>query len=383
MPLPLFALGALLTGGGIAKGLWDESEEKKKQRAMLDALIGTQKAYANDYFQKQREYSGDDADSADFMTNVIGIPQDAKAGLKQNMVNAAIDINPEFGWNMFQSMVPKDEPPLVLSDGAIAVDRRTGKPFAQNPKPEAQKQSRTLFGPNGDAVEVYPNTVTEQTYLDKGYVSAKPDKKDKADMTDAEKTEKELSYLARLQKDNPPDSQLGQFAARRTKELTTGNPKDRPMTQDQRASQRFHMRMDDAARGLEAYENELAGKKGIDVAGDKSGKARADALKDVLPNRAQLALPLSARGQTMSESTRRYMQQSEAWIQSFLRKDSGATITPSEFESTYAIYFPIAGDSPELIAAKARARKIAMDSVANDFAQPAGLTYNPQTGEFE
>jgi hypothetical protein len=51
------------------------------------------------------------------------------------------------------------------------------------------------------------------------------------------------------------------------------------------------------------------------------------------------------------------------WIEGFLRPVSGATILPSEYENYDKIYFPQLGDSPAVVAQKARARERALQGV--------------------
>jgi len=59
---------------------------------------------------------------------------------------------------------------------------------------------------------------------------------------------------------------------------------------------------------------------------------------------------------TMSPEDQRYMQSSSDWIRSKLRKESGAVIADEEMASEYATYFPISGDSKEVIGQKRKAR---------------------------
>lgn len=112
-----------------------------------------------------------------------------------------------------------------------------------------------------------------------------------------------------------------------------------------------------------------------------------------------------------------YQQAEQAagqWRQAFLRKDSGATITPQETADTNQLYIPQPGDKPELLRQKAKARrtatlavKIGLPPKAVMQMQKEGIdlgkiinaplpgssgksdqaprirTYNPETGELE
>lgn len=60
---------------------------------------------------------------------------------------------------------------------------------------------------------------------------------------------------------------------------------------------------------------------------------------------------------TASPEKQRYQQAAADWIRAKLRRESGAVIAPEEMASEYTTYFPVYGDSPEVLAQKARARK--------------------------
>lgn len=65
------------------------------------------------------------------------------------------------------------------------------------------------------------------------------------------------------------------------------------------------------------------------------------------------------------------IQAEEAFIAAVLRYDSGAAIPPEEFVTQGRIYFPRPGDSPEVIAQKAEARRVAIEGLKTS-AGPAG-----------
>lgn len=65
-----------------------------------------------------------------------------------------------------------------------------------------------------------------------------------------------------------------------------------------------------------------------------------------------------------SAEGRRYTQAARQWIRSRLRKESGATISDSEFEGEFATFFPAPGDDEGTIERKREARIEAMRSMA-------------------
>lgn len=77
-----------------------------------------------------------------------------------------------------------------------------------------------------------------------------------------------------------------------------------------------------------------------------------------------------------------YQQAATNWIRANLRKESGAVIGPKEAADEYKNYFPVAGDTPELIRQKAEFRRTlesAMRSAAGGaIAPPQGASSNSQ-----
>jgi hypothetical protein len=74
-----------------------------------------------------------------------------------------------------------------------------------------------------------------------------------------------------------------------------------------------------------------------------------------------------------SPETQKYEQAAQDWIRAKLRKESGAVIGPQEARDEYATYFPMVGDSPEKIAQKAEARRVATLAMKKS----AGPAYEP------
>ena len=77
--------------------------------------------------------------------------------------------------------------------------------------------------------------------------------------------------------------------------------------------------------------------------------------------------------QVMSPQQQQYRQAANDWIRAKLRKESGAAINEKEMADEYATYFPMPGDSPEVVRQKAQARRVAtgaMKTAAGDFYEP-------------
>lgn len=65
----------------------------------------------------------------------------------------------------------------------------------------------------------------------------------------------------------------------------------------------------------------------------------------------------------VSDEFQRARQAGQEFLASILRKDTGAAVTPSEFEMYGAIYLPRPGDGPDVIAQKRASRQRAMEAV--------------------
>lgn len=60
----------------------------------------------------------------------------------------------------------------------------------------------------------------------------------------------------------------------------------------------------------------------------------------------------------MNPDQQRYRQAAMNWIRANLRKESGAAIGVDEMEQEYRTYFPVVGDTQEVIDQKRRAREL-------------------------
>jgi hypothetical protein len=60
----------------------------------------------------------------------------------------------------------------------------------------------------------------------------------------------------------------------------------------------------------------------------------------------------------LGEKQQRHFNAARGWLAGILRQDTGATISPAEVEQYYPTYFPVPGDSTEVIAQKKRLRQV-------------------------
>lgn len=76
-----------------------------------------------------------------------------------------------------------------------------------------------------------------------------------------------------------------------------------------------------------------------------------------------------------SPEYQQFDQAKRDFINAVLRRESGASISPQEFDNASRQYFPVPGDSPQVIAQKRQAREMAVTNMV----QAAGPGYRPQT----
>ena len=111
-----------------------------------------------------------------------------------------------------------------------------------------------------------------------------------------------------------------------------------------------------------------------DAASFANRMTRADAGIDQLM--ASGLDPAAARGNILagvpfgnvmqSPEFQEYEQAKGDWIRAKLREESGAVINQSEFEDEERVYFPQIGDTPETIAKKAEARRVATQNLIKE-----------------
>lgn len=107
---------------------------------------------------------------------------------------------------------------------------------------------------------------------------------------------------------------------------------------------------------------------GHNVIGDELGNAAGTAVG---------ALPGWAGGP--SESQKQYEQAQRDFVNAVLRRESGASISPAEFDNARKQYFPQPNDPPSVIAQKARNRALATQGMLAEVPQGKRSLPNPQS----
>lgn len=122
----------------------------------------------------------------------------------------------------------------------------------------------------------------------------------------------------------------------------SGKTKTKPLTEAQAKNAGFALRMQSATALIDRFGSAAAGFGG--------------AVQSLIPGGALTNWVRSPEYQQLDQAQRDF-------INAVLRRESGAAISPSEFENAKLQYFPIAGDTPEVIAQKKANREAAIRGV--------------------
>lgn len=97
--------------------------------------------------------------------------------------------------------------------------------------------------------------------------------------------------------------------------------------------------------------------------------------------RAATHAPMGLGNKYISKEGQQYIQGAREFLSGVLRKDTGAAVTKTEFDTYYPTYFPVYGDSAEVIKQKAEARANAIENLRSGAGQAANMI--PQQSTFD
>jgi hypothetical protein len=122
----------------------------------------------------------------------------------------------------------------------------------------------------------------------------------------------------------------------------------RPLTQDETKAGGFAVRMENATGNMNSV---LAGPDGkVGTKDDYDPSAYLDAMARGVP---------FVGNSLQSKEGQQFQQAASDWVSANLRKESGAALGKDETRDEIVKYFPQPGDSPEVMAQKARSRELA------------------------
>jgi hypothetical protein len=107
---------------------------------------------------------------------------------------------------------------------------------------------------------------------------------------------------------------------------------------------------------------------------NKSGAAPNEARTGLAGQIASVIEPIPSAGltdalgagivrRTATPQQQQYLNAADNWIRANLRKESGASIPPEEMQQEYTTYFPMPGDSKEVIEQKRKSRMVTQEAV--------------------
>jgi hypothetical protein len=118
---------------------------------------------------------------------------------------------------------------------------------------------------------------------------------------------------------------------------------NRPLTEAENKAYGFFKRMDNGEKVISSMEAEMAAK-----------GMGAQAYQKLAPDFMQ------------TEGNQSFDVGRRLWTEAYLRRDSGAAISPKEYEDVAKAYFPQPGNTPAVLRQKAEARRVAMEALSKE-----------------
>jgi hypothetical protein len=258
----------------------------------------------------------------------------------------------------------------ALSSGLGAVRRYEQGDFPTPYKPSAIERMQKL-GERGLADEY---GVTDPRYNQVPEVEGLTNRWSAQDKAKSEKEKYDSEQAFEREKFDETKRKNRAEETQKAKEASSKTENGGSFKQNQYTAAGFAKRMELAESDLAALES-----KGFNPASNmnsfQTGKIGLGPLKVGIPE------------VTKSENVKSYEQAKRNFINATLRRESGAAISPSEFDSANAQYFPQVGDSPKIQEQKRRNREIAyammkseaggaFDEVGGNIAKPKDSSAN-------
>lgn len=316
--------------------------------------------------------------------NMPGMVQETyKPYSREEFLSKAAGIMPELGDEMVKAQVGsyfKEDQPVQLGEGGVLVNRK-GDVIARNPKTpkfsdkysniKVDEQTGKTYGINNESmkVEEIPGSVLSAKQIPPKFQTWAEGNQDITYQINPDGTRTKVAAGPRFKdtgeggQSKPPAGY--QWTPGGTLAAIPGGPGDpntKPLTQDQSNARLYSNRMtasDKVLTGLEA-----------------GGKPNYNpvAIKAILTGPGVIS---DATNYYASKETQSAAQAMRDFINATLRRESGATITPPEFDNAMKQYFPQVGDKPEVLAQKRANRETAIAGIAAA-GYPGGIAPNAQ-----
>jgi hypothetical protein len=130
---------------------------------------------------------------------------------------------------------------------------------------------------------------------------------------------------------------------------------EKPLTEVQAKATTFASRMKDADKIISEYDGKVS---------PAAVRAASGVMPDWIPGSSVANAAANTAIGAVSPETQKYRQAQENWVTANLRLESGAAIGKDEKDAEIAKWFPVPGDSKDVITQKAAARKVAERALA-------------------
>lgn len=290
--------------------------------------------------------------------------------LMQNMMKQETPAFHQFGNTVYRQqggqlvpVVNVPEKPMTMSEGQTLVDPRTGQVISNIPKgPMTMSEGQTLVDPKtGQVISTIPKDRPPVT-LSEGQVLVDP-KTGNMIATGGMKNDVAKNNSQR----EAEADRLGLQGDDRTQYIFNGKVPSQAekQTDGQANAALYASRMREAENILSKPEIQAASMDRMQIAKSKA--------------------PLGIGNSLVTKEYQMADQAKRDFINATLRRESGAAISPSEFDNAEKQYFPQPGDKPEVLSQKAANRKTAMEGIANaaspNFKEQFFGTKKPTLGE--
>lgn len=290
--------------------------------------------------------------------------------LLQNMMKQEVPAFHQFGNVVYRQqggqLVPVinvPDKPMAMSEGQTLVDPRTGQVISNIPKgPMTMSEGQTLVDPKtGQVISTIPKDRPPVT-LSEGQVLVDP-KSGNMIATGGMKNDVARNNAQR----EAEADRLGLKDEDRIQYIANGKVPSQAekQTDGQANAALYASRMREAENILSKPEVQAASMDRMQIAKSKA--------------------PLGIGNSLVTKEYQMADQAKRDFINATLRRESGAAISPSEFDNAEKQYFPQPGDKPEVLSQKAANRKTAMEGIANaaspNFKEQFFGTKKPTLGE--
>ncbi|MEI6282637.1 MAG: hypothetical protein WCP82_07965, partial [Alphaproteobacteria bacterium] len=208
--------------------------------------------------------------------------------------------------------------------------KEAGVPLSMLPSPAAAIQASRVAG----VAPKERDDVEMKAKINKGMTAEGISAKDSAELKAKEEEARQREQQHR--------ESLG--VTMRGQDMTNARAKEandnRPPTAEESKAYGFYKRMEDGSKVISSLDDAMSKK-----------STAGQWWQNKAPNVA-----LDANGQVFNQAKKQFTE-------AYLRRDSGAVISPSEFKTVDEEYFPQAGDKPETLARKQQARKVALEAL--------------------